>query len=303
MARYRITHSTTYLYSDPVPVCQNQLRLSPRDTPWTHCSSHRLAITPRPDSKQRRRDWFGNYVQSFSLQESHRKLSVTAKSLVEVRPQSVPDPAETMTWEEAQAAIAQRSAADWLEASEFVFDSPHIARASAFRKFAEPCFPTGQPVLAGAVALTSKIFSEFKYDPRATTVTTRPEEVLQARHGVCQDFAHLEIASLRSLGLPARYVSGYLRTTPPPGKPRLTGADASHAWISVWCGPHGWIDLDPTNNCICSTDHIPIAWGRDYSDVAPFRGVYLGGGTHTLNVSVDVEPLDEPEARESGDCR
>ncbi len=292
MAKYRITHATTYQYSDPVPVCQNQLRLSPRDTPWTHCSSHRLTITPRPDSKQRRRDWFGNYVQSFSLLESHRKLAVTATSLVDVLPQSVPDASATIAWEDVRTAVTEQSLDNWLEASEFVFDSPHVSRADAFREFAEPCFPPGEPVLAGAVALTSKIYSEFEYDPRATTVTTRPEEVLQAKHGVCQDFAHLEIACLRSLGLPARYVSGYLRTLPPPGKPRLIGADASHAWLSVWCGPHGWIDLDPTNDCICGTDHIPIAWGRDYSDVAPFRGVYLGGGTHTLKVSVDVEPLE-----------
>jgi len=292
MAKYRITHATTYQYSDSVPVCQNQLRLSPRDTPRTHCLSHRLTITPRPGTRQRRTDWFGNQVQSFSLQENHRRLSVTATSLVEVLPQSEPSPGETVTWEEARSAVAQQSADDWLEASEFLFDSPHITRGAEFREFAEPCFPAGEPILAGAVALTAKIFTEFKYDPRATNVTTRPEEVLEAKHGVCQDFAHLEIACLRSLGLPARYVSGYLRTIPPPGKPRLVGADASHAWLSVWCGPHGWVDLDPTNNCICGTDHIPIAWGRDYSDVAPFRGVYLGGGSHTLQVSVDVEPLE-----------
>ncbi len=186
MAKYRITHATTYQYSDPVPVCQNQLRLSPRDTPWTHCSSHRLTITPRPDSKQRRRDWFGNYVQSFSLLESHRKLAVTATSLVDVLPQSVPDASATIAWEDVRTAVTEQSLDNWLEASEFVFDSPHVSRADAFREFAEPCFPPGEPVLAGAVALTSKIYSEFEYDPRATTVTTRPEEVLQAKHGVCQ---------------------------------------------------------------------------------------------------------------------
>jgi transglutaminase-like putative cysteine protease len=290
--KYRIVHSTTYQYADSVPVCLNQLRLSPRDTPWTHCSSHRMTISPTPVNVSKRRDWFGNNVQSFSLNENHRRLSVVAKSRVSVSPQTVPEAVNTPAWEDIATGVRDASLNGWFEVCEFTFESPSISRQDEFSEFAADCFTAGRPILAAAIDLTTKIFRDFKYDPRATTVTTRPEEVLKVKHGVCQDFAHVAIATLRALGLPARYVSGYLRTIPPAGQPRMVGADASHAWFSVWCGDAGWIDLDPTNDCVCSTDHIPIAWGRDYSDVAPIRGVFMGGGDHTLAVSVDVEPLD-----------
>ncbi|MBI1314035.1 transglutaminase family protein [bacterium] len=292
MTKYRIVHSTSYQYSEPVPVCHNQLRLSPRDATWTQCTSHRLMIRPSPESIFRRKDWFGNLVESFSLDENHRKLTVTATSRVTVNPQTVPQPDQTPAWGDIATGVRERTVDDWLSVCEFIFDSPVVTRGSVFQEFASDCFPPGRPVLAGAIALTSKIHREFKYDARATTVTTRPEDALAARHGVCQDFAHVAIACLRTLGIPARYVSGYLRTIPPPGKTRLVGADASHAWLAVWGGAAGWIDLDPTNDCVCSIDHIPIAWGRDYSDVAPIRGVFIGGGQHTLSVSVDVEPLE-----------
>lgn len=292
--KYRIVHTTSYQYSDAVPVCHNHLRLSPRETAYTNCTSHRMLIRPAPGNVTRRKDWFGNLVQSFSLDESHRKLRLTATSRVTVSPQNVPDPAQTLKWEDTASGIREQTMDGWFDVIEFVFDSPLAHRDDVFRDFAADCFPPGQPVLAGAVTLMTKIFNEFKYDPRATTVVTRPNEALSLKHGVCQDFAHVAISCLRSLGIPARYVSGYLRTIPPPGKERLVGADASHAWFSVWCGDAGWIDLDPTNDKVCSTDHIPIAWGRDYSDVAPIRGVFTGGGQHTLNVSVDVQPLDQP---------
>lgn len=291
MANYRIVHSTAYQYSDPVPVCHNQIRLTPRDTTWTNCTSHHLLIRPTPMVVSRRKDWFGNVVQAFSLEENHRKLTVTASSRVTVSPQLAPAADQTLSWDEVVSGVAGQTLEGALAASEFTCDSPHITADDQFREFAAETFQPGRPVLEAANDLTSRIYNDFEYDPKATTVTTRPGEVLEAKHGVCQDFAHVAIACLRSLGVPARYVSGYLRTIPPPGKERLIGADASHAWFSVWCGPVGWVDLDPTNDCICGTDHIPIAWGRDYSDVAPIRGVFLGGGQHTLKVSVDVEPV------------
>ena len=291
MAKYRIVHSTSYQYSDPVPVCHNQIRLSPRDTDWTNCTSHRLLIRPTPLTVSRRKDWFGNIVQAFSLEESHHKLTVTASSRVTVSEQPAPPPEQTPVWEEIQQNIADQTVEGSLPACEFACNSPHITADDRFRDFAAKSCLAGRPVLEAAIDLTSRIYNDFEYDPKATTVTTGPADVLEAKHGVCQDFAHIAIACLRSLGIPARYVSGYLRTTPPPSKDRLIGADASHAWFSVWCGPSGWIDLDPTNDCICGIDHVPIAWGRDYSDGAPIRGVFIGGGNHSLKVSVDVEPV------------
>ena len=289
--KYRIVHSTSYQYSDPVPVCHNQLRLSPRETAYTNCTSHRLLIRPAPEKVSRRKDWFGNSVQSFTLDESHRKLLLTATSRVSVSPQTVPDPATTPNCHDIAAGLREESIDRWIDVIEFTFDSPLSSRDDLIRDFAADCLAPDQPILAGAISLMSKIYRDFKYDPKATSVVTRPEEALAQKHGVCQDFAHVAISCLRSFGLPARYVSGYLRTIPPAGKERLIGADASHAWFSVWCGPAGWIDLDPTNDKVCGTDHIPIAWGRDYSDVAPIRGIFTGGGNHTLSVSVDVEPI------------
>lgn len=289
--KYRIVHSTSYQYSDPVPVCHNQLRLAPRETAYTTCTSHRLLIRPSPENVSRRKDWFGNLVQSFLLDESHRKLLLTATSRVSVSPQIVPDPATTPNCHDIAVGLRKESIDDWFDVIEFTFDSPISSRDKLFCDYAADCLAPDQPILAGAMSLMSKIYRDFKYDPKATTVVTRPVEALAQKHGVCQDFAHVAISCLRSFGLPARYVSGYLRTTPTPGTERLIGADASHAWFSVWCGKAGWIDLDPTNDKVCGTDHIPIAWGRDYSDVAPIRGVFTGGGNHTLSVSVDVEPI------------
>lgn len=289
--KYRIVHSTAYQYSDPVPVCHNQLRLSPRETAYTNCTSHRLLIRPSPSQVTRRKDWFGNPVQSFTLDESHRKLLLTATSRVTVSEQSLPDPASTPKCGDIAAGLPNESIEGWFDVIEFTFDSSLAARGETFRNYAADCLEPEQPILSATMSLMSKIHRDFKYDPKATTVVTRPDEALAQKHGVCQDFAHVAISCLRSFGVPARYVSGYLRTIPPPGKERLIGADASHAWFAVWCGEAGWIDLDPTNDKVCGTDHIPIAWGRDYSDVAPIRGVFTGGGNHTLNVSVDVEPI------------
>jgi transglutaminase-like putative cysteine protease len=291
---YKITHSTTYTYAAPVSVCHNLVRLTPREEPGLHCRSHRLVIRPAPPVSARHTDFFGNQVHAFSIEENHRQLTVTANSRIDVVPRDFPPPATTVPWTTVVAGLTDGSDPHWLEACLFLFDSPRARRSPEFAAYAAGCFAAGKPILQAVLDLTSQIRRDFKYDKHATSVTTAAEDAFRLRKGVCQDFAHIEIACLRSLGLPAQYVSGYLRTIPPPGKPRLIGADQSHAWLSVYCGSElDWVDVDPTNDALCSTDHIPIARGRDYGDVVPIKGVFLGGGEHQLTVSVDVAPLDE----------
>ena len=254
--------------------------------------SHRLTTRPTPTTTAPRQGRFGNTVHAFSIDAGPRRLSVMASSRVTASQPDQRDPDSTPAWEEIATGVREQSIAAWFDVSEFVFDSPRVISSDVFRQFAAESFPSGRPVLAGAIDLSSRIHVRFEYDASATDVTTSPEESLKLKRGVCQDFAHVALAGLRSLGVPARYVSGYLRTVPPEGPPRLVGADQSHAWLSVWCGDvAGWIDLDPTNDCLCAVDHVPIAWSRDYSDVAPISGVFLGGGNHKLEVAVDVEPV------------
>lgn len=253
-------------------------------------------VVPEPASIGSRRDYFGNEVQFFSLHEAHRSLTVTTQSRVESIALSPPQPAATANWEAIRDGLARDRSAVGLDAYQFVFDSPLVQRAEPFAAYARPSFPPQRPIADAALDLARRINTDFVFDAKATTLTTTLDEVFRQRRGVCQDFAHLQIACLRSLGLAARYISGYLETRPPPGKPRLVGADASHAWLSVFCGEHGWIDFDPTNRTIPTTEHITLAWGRDYGDVCPIRGVFVGGGLHHLHVAVDVEPLDTASA-------
>lgn len=292
--KYKITHTTSYVYSTPVGVCHNLLMLTPREEPGVRCRSHRLVIRPTPQISARRTDYFGNHVHAFSIEENHRQLTVTATSRVQVSPAELPAPETTAAWDGVVAAVAKQTEPRWLEVCMFDFDSPRVRRSPDFADYARPSFEAGKPILKGIADLTSRIHHDFKYDKQATSVTTSTEQAFHKRRGVCQDFTHIEIACLRSIGLPARYVSGYLRTIPPPGKPRLVGADQSHAWVSVYCGNElGWVDTDPTINTLCAKDHIAIARGRDYDDVVPIRGVFLGGGEHQLSVSVDVAPIEE----------
>ncbi|WP_437206133.1 transglutaminase family protein [Planctomicrobium sp. SH664] len=290
---YRITHSTTYSYSSPVRVCHNYVMLTPREQQTVTCQSHRLVIRPTPQVSGRRTDYFGNTVQSFSIEENHRQLQVVATSRVTVTPRELPAAMETPPWNEVATGVTERTDPKWLRASPFLYDSPRIRRNAEFREFALQSFTVDRPILEAVLDLTRIVHEHFKYDSKATAVDTEVETAFSLQRGVCQDFSHVQIACLRSIGLPARYVSGYLRTLPPPGKPRLIGVDQSHAWLAVYCGEQlGWVDVDPTNNSPCGADHIPIAWGRDYSDVAPIKGVFLGGGDHQLTVSVDVSPVD-----------
>jgi transglutaminase-like putative cysteine protease len=286
---YRIRHQTTYHYAEPASLSQNELLLQPRDTGIQRVIESRLTIVPEPQYLHRRTDYFGNNVHIFMVQHPHRELAITATSLVETACPLTPAPDQTAPWESVARRLAANDDPALLAPSQFVFASPLVAFSPGVRAYAQPSFPPGKPLLEGALDLIARIFREFKYDKGATTVDTSVDQVLASRKGVCQDFAHLAIGGLRSLGLAARYVSGYLETKPPQGNPKLTGADASHAWLSVLLPDTGWVDLDPTNNLIPGESHITVAWGRDYGDVTPVKGVVMGGGAHTLSVKVDVK--------------
>jgi len=286
---FEITHTTAYRYTSPVAVSHNLLRLAPRRLPFQHAFSHALEISPRPETMQVRTDYFGNEVVFATIAEAHNELRVIARSQVAISPPPLTDPAETPPWEMVGVTCLSDHSPSVMEAAEFTFASPHVPVASPYAQYAEPSFTPQRSLLEAVLDLTARIHRDFVFDPTATTVATPLEEVLQLRRGVCQDFAHFEIACLRALGLPARYVSGYLETLPAPGQTKLMGVDASHAWISIFCPGLGWIDVDPTNNLLPSMQHITVAWGRDYADVCPIRGVVSGGGENpALEVSVDV---------------
>jgi transglutaminase-like putative cysteine protease len=293
--RYRVTHTTTYAYDEIVSIGHNEVRLEPRATPRQRCLASVLAIDPTPAVLSEGLDYFGNRASFFTLQEPHHRMLVTARSELEIAAAEPPRPEATPAWDDLRSSLPYDTSAEGLGAFEMSFESPLVPDSPAFAAFAEPSFPAGRPLLDAVLDLTARIHAAFEYRPGATSVTTPALEVLEQRHGVCQDFAHVEIACLRALGLPARYVSGYIRTQPAPGRERLLGADASHAWLSVWTGEAGWVDLDPTNDRIAGDQHVTLAWGRDYGDVAPIKGVILGGGGHTVEVAVEVEEMELPE--------
>ena len=284
---YRVRHETVYQYADPVAVAHHVLRLTPR-----HAHKHHIAITPAPPvSPTTHQDYFGNTVTSFGLQETHERLVVEASSELEVPTAAPPDLSASPPWELVRETLPDNHNPKGLSAYQFVFDSVRVSARADLARYAELSFTPARPFLEAVNDLTHRIHQDFRFDTKATEVSTSVETFFEKRRGVCQDFSHLQIACLRSLGLPARYVSGYLRTLPPKGRPRLIGADASHAWCSAWCPANGWIDFDPTNDCIPTDGHITVAWGRDYADVSPIHGVLLGGARHTLEVGVDVLPI------------
>lgn len=292
---FRVSHRTTYRYSQPVAIAHHLLHLEPRRCERQTRRSVSLTVRPAPAVRRSDIDYFGNPVIHLTIQEPHTALDIHAECIVETEPALPPDPAETPPWDRVYGMLSRNLTPDGLGVFEFAFDSPFTASDTDLVPYARASFPPGRPLLAGALDLTRRIHRDFVYDKSATTVSTPVEKVFEGRRGVCQDFAHLEIACLRSLGLPARYVSGYLLTRPPEHGEKLVGADASHAWLAVWCPGHGWIDLDPTNNMIASAEHITIAWGRDYGDVSPVNGVIIGGGGHEVAVAVDVAPLQAAE--------
>ena len=289
---YNIRHRTTYDYEDPVSVSHHIIRLTPRDLRSQKCLQSEISVAPIPPSRATYKDYFGNSQIFFTLQEPHDRLIVEANSELEVHPVEQPDFSNSARWETVPEFLAVDHSKSGLDAYQYVFDSQRLAARPEFAEYARESFPAGRPVLEGAWDLTHRIHKDFLFDSKATEVSTPVQKFFELRRGVCQDFAHLQIACMRSIGLPARYVSGYLRTMPPPGRPRLIGADASHAWCSAWSPEAGWVDFDPTNDCVPSDGHITVAWGRDYSDVSPIHGVLLGGAKHTLDVGVDVMPME-----------
>ncbi|MGB5737159.1 MAG: transglutaminase family protein [Thiohalocapsa sp.] len=295
--RYRISHVTRYTYGDPVSLCHSVTHLKPCETAFQRCVSSQVRVMPWPSVSREHVDIFGNRVNYFSIQQAHSELEVTAVSEVDVGDQIVPPEADTPPWEEVRDGLREARDADTVAARIFALPSPAIPSAQAAWEYAQASFLPGRPILEAAHDLMSRIFSEFEYDPAFTTVATPLTTALEHRRGVCQDFAHVGIACLRSLGLPARYVSGYLETLPPPGQPKLRGADASHAWFSVFVPgltqAGVWVDFDPTNDCLIHQQHITTAIGRDYQDVTPVRGVFYGGGEHQLMVAVDVDRLQQ----------
>jgi transglutaminase-like putative cysteine protease len=286
--KYRILHKTGYRYSEPASLSQNELFLLPRQTAVQQVSDCRVDIDPEPQYLHQRIDYFGNQVQVFMVQQPHSALTITAASTVETTRPAAPEPDCTPAWETVARGLAAPASPEALEACQFLFPSPLVTVGPSAAAYARSSFAPGKPVLACALDLIRRIYAEFNYDKSATTIDTSVEQILEERRGVCQDFAHLAVSCLRSLGLAARYVSGYLETLPPPGKPKLVGADASHAWISLFVPDAGWVDLDPTNNLIPGEAYVTLAWGRDYGDVTPVKGVVMGGGVHTLTVTVDV---------------
>lgn len=289
--KLRVVHRTRYEYDEPATTSHHEVRLTPRQGESQRTITHDLEISPQPASRRARLDYFGNRTCYFGLNEPHRKLDVTATSLVETTREVLPEFARTPSWESVRELLATNRRHDVLQATQVRFSSPLVPILPELLQYAAASFAPGTPILQAVSELMSRIHREFIYDPNATTVSTPLASVIETRRGVCQDFSHVMLGCLRALGLGARYVSGYLRTHPPPGQPRLIGADATHAWVSVWAPECGWIDFDPTN-CLCpGEEHVALAVGRDFSDVTPVRGVILGGGRHRLEVTVDVESM------------
>ncbi len=291
--KYNITHITHYTYSKPVSSCYNLAHLSPRDSDRQTCLNSRIEVLPGATTNIQREDFFGNRVSYFNVQTPHNELTVTAESEVEIKPYGdLLNTAFPVPWNEVRGILENSTRGEDLDARQYLLESPFVSVDQDIHRYAQASFSPGRPVLEAVHDLMDRIHNEFDYDPGFTNIATPLSEVLKHRKGVCQDFAHLAIACLVSHGVPTRYVSGYLETIPPPGKQRMQGADASHAWFSVYVPNFGWVDFDPTNNQIPMDRHITTAWGRDYSDVTPLKGVIFGGGTkHKLNVSVDVESV------------
>ncbi|MCU0713281.1 MAG: transglutaminase family protein [Pirellula sp.] len=287
--RYRILHVTEYDYSSPASLCHNMMRLSPRRLPYQQVEDSHVDIDPVPVVRRTRLDRFGNQCEFFSIESQHHSMVIRATSHV-VRDRVHTNGAEEISFKDLRQRLRNPNSEDDRSAQEFCFDSKYVRTRREFSDYAMECFRPERSVHESLLEMTARIYNEFDYVPNSTLVSTTPLEVLRLKKGVCQDFAHLQIACLRSIGLAARYVSGYLLTRPAPGQPKLIGADASHAWVSVYLGDFGWLDYDPTNNLVPDCEHITLAWGCDYEDVAPVTGVVVGGGLTTLNVSVDVSP-------------
>ena len=296
--KYTVRHETNYKYTADVMHSHHLLHLVPRPTPYQECYEHEIQIEPAGHRRVNGLDAFGNPLIRLELAQPHRELRVVSQMQIEVHARPAVSPETTEPWEKVRDSFAYRGAwpsRDQLDAARFRHESPHVRVKQSFTDYSAACFPEGRPILSAAEALSTQLHKDIEYAPGVTTVSTPPTEVVETRRGVCQDFAHLMISCLRSRGLPARYVSGYLRTnaTQTESGEKLVGDAASHAWVAVWSPPYGWIEFDPTNGCFAGTDHIAVAWGRDFGDVSPLRGVILGGADHQLSVTVRVSPEEE----------
>jgi transglutaminase-like putative cysteine protease len=291
---YEVRHSTEYTYAEPVTASYGQLHILPRELSGQRCLRAGVRVSPTPETYRERIDFFGNRVSSFVLHEAHTMLNVTATSVVEVDDHAA---ALSLFSEQAWETVrdAAHSGAVGYEVSQFLLDSPLVEARDSYLDYARASFPARGGILEAISSLTHRIHSDFEYKPGSTMVSTPLAEVFEQRSGVCQDFAHVQIACLRAVGIPARYVSGYLETDPPPGKPKLTGVDGSHAWLAVFVPDTGWIAVDPTNDQLINGRYVTTAVGRDYSDVPPMQGViYTDGKTEKLEVKVDVTALSDP---------
>jgi transglutaminase-like putative cysteine protease len=288
---YDVSHRTIYRYTTPVAQSQHVVHMSPRVVERQRVKGHTLLIEPAPTIRTEREDYYGNRVVLFDIELEHKELVIHAHSTIGVTAPRAIDLAASMPWEAVVTAIADRKPGIDLEVARYGCASKHTRSTAEIAAYAKTFFPKGRPVLQGAWDLVERIYADFTFDSTATDISTPVTQVLRKRRGVCQDFSHLALACLRSMRLSARYVSGYILTSPPPGVPRLAGADASHAWISVWSPAFGWVDFDPTNGLIPRDGHITIAYGRDYDDVSPISGILLGGSEHSVHVGVDVVPV------------
>ncbi|MFT3705093.1 MAG: transglutaminase family protein [Agriterribacter sp.] len=290
--QYKVTHTTTYEYNEPASLCHNLALLKPRSTVTQICHDAKLTIDPQPDIINEYEDFFGNKATYFAIQQEHSKLTVTVTSLVEnISPKAIQfNFYESVAWEEAKKQINSPQP-EYADIRQFISETPITAYSEKVEQYARQSFLPGKPLFDATNHLMQRIYNDFEYMPGFTTIATPVAEVIKKRKGVCQDFAHVAIACIRSLGLPARYVSGYIETMPADNKEKLVGADASHAWFSVFIPATGWVDFDPTNNQIPSSQHITIGWGRDFTDITPLKGVILSSGKHKLSVAVEVKRM------------
>ncbi len=291
MAEYEVTHTTRYTYTEKVNHCQNIAYLAPQSDSRQTCRNSSVFVSPYPTILNQHQDYFGNKYYYFSVEEAHSALEVVGKTQVITMPlQSVAD-IYSPAWEDAVAALKNPQGEADIRAQEFVLASAFIPLSDMFAAFARETFTPGRPILQAALDFSMRIYREFKYEQKSTNILTPLAEVYQKRTGVCQDFAHLCIAALRSIGLAAQYTSGYIETFPPKDKPKLRGSDASHAWFAIYVPGQGWFDFDPTNGKAISEEFIVTARGRDFGDVSPLKGILFGGGKHTLKVEVDVHRI------------
>jgi transglutaminase-like putative cysteine protease len=288
--RYRIEHRTTYTYDSDVTGSYGQFHLRPRDLAWQSCVEHQVSVEPGAADLFHHDDLYGNVKSYFHVVQPHTRLVVAAVSTVEVARQDLDPDALAAPWEQARPSVREEDPEAWL-AADFTFPSPYVDVPPVVREYTAPSFPAGRPLGEAAVELMHRVHADFTYKSGSTAIGEKVADLLEDRHGVCQDFSHVMVSGLRSLGLAGRYVSGYLATRPPPGRPRLVGADASHAWVGCWVPGAGWLYLDPTNDRVIDESHATVAWGRDYGDVPPVRGViFTEAKNSTMKVSVDMAP-------------